>query len=111
MRYVRELGPRTEVAGVELVVAVISLDFDISRFWGELDQGPKFFVLSSLFLYLHVTYLFLRRPGMAFSLSQVRVGGPGIGPGLGFTTVLSQLSLSYQLKDPRQALGSADHAQ
>lgn len=37
MRYVRGLGARTEIAGVELVVAVISLDFDITSLSGA---GP-----------------------------------------------------------------------
>lgn len=37
MRYVRGLGARKEIAGVELVVAVISLDFDITSFSGA---GP-----------------------------------------------------------------------
>lgn len=37
MRYVRGLGAKTEIAVVELVVAVISLDFDITSFFGA---GP-----------------------------------------------------------------------
>lgn len=70
MRYFSDLGLRIEAVGVGLVVVMVSLDFDTRRFFLELGQGTQeSFVLSALFLYLHVTSLFLRLPGRAFSLS------------------------------------------
>lgn len=37
MRYFGDVGPRIEIAGVELVVVLTSLDSDITSFWGA---GP-----------------------------------------------------------------------
>lgn len=99
MRYFWDLGPRVEAAGVGVVVAMVSLDFDISSFFG--GGGRRARAPRSPLCRLPCSSICMLPPssrGVRGGLSVCHRGGSvaqEIGPGPGVTPFLSLVLPSY----------------
>lgn len=114
MRYFWDLGPRVEAAGVGVVVAMVSLDFDISSFFFGGGGGPGHpgVLCAGCLVPLFACYPpLLEASGEGFP----SVTGEGQWPkGLGQAQESPHFCLwscpPTNRRSPSQALGSADHA-